>query len=143
MDFPPCAKSAPPSIACWPENSPWICFVSADFESHVYKIDLDKGTKQKIWLVVYKRSMFYYNNIDREKILKLRYLSCSFVRNSVSEIEFEGKNYYSFEIVSDKGEIDVYYCKEAEDCESWIKKLKNNLKQRSFCNDYKILYQLG
>lgn len=110
-----------------------------NYEGWLYKA-LDHKYK-KLWFKLFDKDFFYFKNKTDIEHKGMHNLSGGFVREN--KIEFvNGKNLYSFSIITQKKER-VYFVKDESEYKTWVSTLKKVLDNRNINDFYEVKQTIG
>lgn len=116
------------------ENNPIL------FEDWIYKLSESNKIK-KYWLAIAGKDIYYYRNEKKDELLGMHNLSGAFVKE-IGEKKINNEKLLAFAIqFSSKARN--YYTYTKENCDKWMKNLKEAIGYKSFFDFYEMLDDIG
>jgi tRNA A-37 threonylcarbamoyl transferase component Bud32 len=122
-----------------PKSDDDISFPEGEFEGYGYNLTNEKN---KFWLVLVGRDLFYFKNNNKTKLQGLHNLSNSFLVDGVKEVVRDDKKFYCFSIIFPRKER-VFGFKRLEQCNAWLDKLKSSMNYRCIDDYFKLNGAIG
>ena len=116
---------------------------NATYENWVYKYT-ETGKMRRFYLVLVNKDIYYYKSDSKKDFVGMHNLSGCFVQECTELKNFEGKNYYSFEIYcKNKSKLRKYFSEKESICKEFVQQIKNAIGYVKFSDLYEMKEVIG
>ena len=113
------------------------------YENWVYKLT-ETGKMRRFYLVLVNKDIYYYKSDSKKDFVGMHNLSGCFVQECTEIKNFEGKDYYSFEIYcKNKSKLRKYFAEKESICKDFVQQIKNAIGYVKFSDLYEIKEVIG
>ena len=113
------------------------------YENWVYKLT-ETGKMRKFYLVLVNKDIYYYKSDSKKDFVGMHNLSGCFVQECTEIKNFEGKDYYSFEIYcKNKSKLRKYFAEKESICKDFVQQIKNAIGYVKFSDLYEMKEVIG
>ena len=113
------------------------------YENWAYKLTENKKLK-KFYLTLVNKDLFYYKDASKNNFLGMHNLSGCFVHAVQEKINFEGRDFYVFEIYfNNKSKTRKYYTPHIDIQKEFVKKIKKAIGYMKFSDYYELKEVIG
>ena len=116
---------------------------NATYENWVYKLT-ETGKMRRFYLVLVNKDIYYYKSDSKKDFVGMHNLSGCFVQECTEIKNFEGKDYYSFEIYcKNKSKLRKYFAEKESICKDFVQQIKNAIGYVKFSDLYEMKEVIG
>ena len=113
------------------------------YENWVYKLT-ETGKMRRFYLVLVNKDIYYYKSDSKKDFVGMHNLSGCFVQDCTEIKNFEGKDYYSFEIYcKNKSKLRKYFAEKESICKDFVQQIKNAIGYVKFSDLYEMKEVIG
>ena len=113
------------------------------YENWVYKLT-ETGKMRRFYLVLVNKDIYYYKSDSKKDFVGMHNLSGCFVQECTEIKNFEGKDYYSFEIYcKNKSKLRKYFAEKESICKDFVQQIKNAIGYVKFSDLYEMKEVIG
>ena len=113
------------------------------YENWVYKLT-ETGKMRRFYLVLVNKDIYYYKSDSKKDFVGMHNLSGCFVQECTEIKNFEGKDYYSFEIYcKNKSKLRTYFAEKESICKDFVQQIKNAIGYVKFSDLYEMKEVIG
>ena len=113
------------------------------YENWVYKLT-ETGKMRKFYLVLVNKDIYYYKSDSKKDFVGMHNLSGCFVQECTEVKNFEGKDYYSFEIYcKNKSKLRKYFAENESICKDFVQQIKKAIGYVKFSDLYEMKEVIG
>ena len=113
------------------------------YENWVYKLT-ETGKMRRFYLVLVNKDIYYYKSDSKKDFVGMHNLSGCFVQECTEIKNFEGKDYYSFEIYcKNKSKLRKYFAEKESICKNFVQQIKNAIGYVKFSDLYEMKEVIG
>ena len=116
---------------------------NVSYENWVYKLT-ETGKMRRFYLVLVNKDIYYYKSDSKKDFVGMHNLSGCFVQECTEIKNFEGKDYYSFEIYcKNKSKLRKYFAEKESICKDFVQQIKNAIGYVKFSDLYEMKEVIG
>ena len=113
------------------------------YENWVYKLT-ETGKMRRFYLVLVNKDIYYYKSDSKKDFVGMHNLSGCFVQECTEIKNFEGKDYYSFEIYcKNKSKLRKYFAEKESICKDFVQQIKNAIGYVKFSDLFEMKEVIG
>ena len=113
------------------------------YANWVYKLT-ETGKMRKFYLVLVNKDIYYYKSDSKKDFVGMHNLSGCFVQECTEVKNFEGKDYYSFEIYcKNKSKLRKYFAENESICKDFVQQIKKAIGYVKFSDLYEMKEVIG
>ena len=113
------------------------------YANWVYKLT-ETGKMRRFYLVLVNKDIYYYKSDSKKDFVGMHNLSGSFVQECTEVKNFEGKDYYSFEIYcKNKSKLRKYFAENESICKDFVQQIKKAIGYVKFSDLYEMKEVIG
>ena len=114
-----------------------------DDANWVYKFT-ETGKMRRFYLVLVNKDIYYYKSNKKKDFVGMHNLSGCFVQECTEVKNFEGKDYYSFEIYcKNKSKLRKYFAENESICKDFVQQIKKAIGYVKFSDLYEMKEVIG
>jgi len=113
------------------------------YANWVYKFT-ETGKMRRFYLVLVNKDIYYYKSDSKKDFVGMHNLSGCFVQECTEVKNFEGKDYYSFEIYcKNKSKLRKYFAENESICKDFVQQIKKAIGYVKFSDLYEMKEVIG
>ena len=113
------------------------------YANWVYKLT-ETGKMRRFYLVLVNKDIYYYKSDSKKDFVGMHNLSGCFVQECTEVKNFEGKDYYSFEIYcKNKSKLRKYFAENESICKDFVQQIKKAIGYVKFSDLYEMKEVIG